>query len=384
MMRLLLDLTSVSGGGGLEQSSALLDAFEAQDSAVSIVCIMRKNSSLVDLFSSSRFDIVTIKPGLVSRAWHYLFGLGLLARQYGADLIYIPFGIGGLSWGACPQVINVAYPIICYPDSPFWRHLPTLARLRTKAKCLFRRLSIRWNADAVIVESDRMASRLVRHASFAQKSLSIIPPVVGRTAASFARRVSASMPPSGSGDTVDKPCRLLFITNAAQHKNIWRLGEVAETLARASRPAVLFVLTVNITDYVECCRKAGVDDHLSRHSEHFLFLGALHGADLIQQIEAADAIVNISDLESVSNNFVEAAFAGKPMIIARRDFALDSVRTPFVVCEPHEPASFVRAMDNFRANVFDRPSLKQAVAISGKEKGVRLAELFRQKTHRVS
>lgn len=379
-MRILFDLTSVSGGGGLEQSAALLHALEAEQTELKITCVVRENSRLLQHLSSSRFDLVTINRGIASRAWHYMLGLSLLARKRRVDLIYVPFGVGGLTWGVCPQVINIAYPILCYPDSPFWSHLPALSRIQTKLKCIFRRVTIRSNAIFIVAESEGMASRLIRYAAFSRKKLCVIPPIIGVTASGLTKYLCDGEPCEGTGPAPDKHSfpRCLLVTSAAPHKNIWRLGAFAEELAKARRDPITFVLTVSLEDYVVSCRKAGVDNHLRHQSESFLFRGALGGSELIKEIQAADVIMNISDLESISNNFIEAAAARKPMIIAKRDFSLLSVRTPFVACEPHAPRSFVEAIDDLRANRFECPSAKSDLAISGREKSRRLIELFRR------
>ncbi|MBS4016794.1 MAG: glycosyltransferase [Dechloromonas sp.] len=216
-----------------------------------------------------------------------------------------------------------------------------------------------------------MAERLASYPAFRRKKIVLMPPLIGQVASRLKEESNARASRSAS-----ERLRLLYITGASQHKNIWRLGEMLQAVRSLSNADVEVVVTVSQQEYLRCCKTAGIRSHLDECGDRIVFLGATHGEELLREIKGADIIMNISDLESISNNFIEAEACRKPMLIAERDFALSSVRTSYVTCEPHDPVSFVKAIEAYLAGNVEAPSCSGELAIPAIVRANNIKEIF--------
>jgi hypothetical protein len=57
--------------------------------------------------------------------------------------------------------------------------------------------------------------------------------------------------------------------------------------------------------------------------------------------------VNLSDLESFSNNYMEAWKANVPLLVSDRDFARGICGESAIYCEPHDAAQIAKCMLEF-------------------------------------
>lgn len=367
-MKLLVDMTSVIGGGGYEQSKALLEGLGgiSNERKMEIVCAVRSGSSLATLAKSLGFRCITVNASTAGRIAFSLFQAKRIIGNEGFDAIYVAFGVGLSAPRHCPQIINVAYPIICYPDSPYWQHVPFVRRIKARLKSYFRAYLIRHRARCVIAEYAIMRDRLIAHVGISSEQIIVIPPITGRMARSLvnaATRVPIQAPRGKAA------FRILFVSGADQHKNLWRLPAVVDHLRLQGFGRVTFVMTVTETDFRNSCAINGV--HYQPNGNDIVcleFVGPIFDQELVDQVNSCDVFANISDLESISNNFIEAEASKKPMLIADRDFSLSCVRTPYVSCEPHDVNSMAQAIGDCIKGHYTMPEHKDAISIDTTER----------------
>lgn len=376
-MKILVDLTSVVGGGGYEQSTALLEGLAAIGASrgVEIVCAARAGSQLVTFINAAGLNCIYVDPSITGRAIFSLFSAARIIRRECIDAVYVAFGIGLTVPCGCPQIINVAYPIICYPDSPYWTHLPPWRRLRTRIKSLTRALLIRRHAALVIVEYGVMRDRLVAYAGIPADHIRIVQPIIGSVARSMKTMAQALQVVQSQGSTY----RVLFVSGADPHKNLWCLPAAVELLHAKGVTSVTFAVTVTESAFRASCTAAGIvfgADEICR--KYFDFLGPTFGEELARQLLECDVLANISDLESISNNFIEASAGIKPMLVANRDFALRCVRTPYVVCEPHDPEALASAVLDCMDGRYVQPQNRGALAIGPNERAEQVLSILEE------
>lgn len=376
-MRILVDLTSIVGGGGYEQSTALLEGLHNIGAirGVEIICAARAGGRLAEFAAAAGLRCIEVEPSVMGRAIFSLFSAARIIRRERIDAVYVAFGIGLAIPRDCPQIINVAYPIICYPDSPYWPHLPTVRRLRTRIKSLARAQLIRRRATGVIAEYGVMRDRLVAHAGLTADRVQIVPPIIGGVARALREMARTQQPARGDG----RAFRVLFVTGADPHKNLWCLPAAVERLHAKGVKSVTFAVTVTEEVFRLSCVEGGVTGGANEfRGEYFEFLGPTFGDALARQLLECDVLANISDLESISNNFIEAAAGEKPMLVANRDFALSCVRTPYVVCEPHDADGLAAAVLQCMDGLYMPPARSETLAIEAVDRAQLVLGLLKE------
>jgi len=77
---------------------------------------------------------------------------------------------------------------------------------------------------------------------------------------------------------------------------------------------------------------------------HFDFRGAVASRDIQSLYDEAHVLVNLSDLESFSNNYMEAWKANVPLLVSDRDFAREICGESAIYCEPHNVGQIAERM----------------------------------------
>lgn len=284
-------------------------------------------------------------------------------RKNGIRAIFTFFGAGIPHPPAVVSIVSVAYPILCYPESPYWQHIGARQRL---AKSLLNRARVRRlkSATRIVVETQVMRRRLSRVLGRAESEI-----VVGAPA------VSGFLEPVGPrpGGTLDVLC----LSGMAPHKNLWRLPRIAEELARmlpGSLPGIRFHLTVGKEAWRADLDPAdrAVADALEGL---FVFHGSVHPRDIGNLYAKADVLLSLSDLESFSNNYMEAWRARVPLVASDRDFAREICGDSAAYAEPHDPAGVARAI----AELHGDPARRQRML----EAGDRLLALLPSRTEKM-
>lgn len=348
-MKILFDLSSVRVGGGVEQSlSVLAELMQiATRAGIETTCLVCRDTPVHRFIVEHDYKHIVIPTRFFSRVYFNLVGSRQFLSAYKPNCVYTFFGIGLPRDGFSKRIINVAYPIICYPDSAYWSLLPARKRMTNRLKARLRSALIRHRSDLILAETTIMRERLVSFSGFDGRTVKVMPPVKGSVASLLEQgRVLAVQEERAANDREDA-FKIIFVSGSDPHKNLWRLVAAARLAMRNGgfTRRVKFQVTITRAAFLALCHDMGVDWSESGLEDYFEFLGSQHGPDLARVVTEADVFANISDLESISNNFIEAAAADKPMLIAERDFSLYACRMPYVVAEPHDPKSLVDAIE---------------------------------------
>jgi glycosyltransferase involved in cell wall biosynthesis len=217
-------------------------------------------------------------------------------------------------------VVGVAYPTICYADSPFWTYVPARAKYITFLIDYYRikRLT---KANIIFVETEIMKQRIMKVLRIDEKNVYLVPPSPSNYLTPQTTRISSNK-------------RVLLLSGNFPHKNLWRLYELACEL-RKMKYSLKFVVSISAEEWRKGLKEPSIDNSIV--DEYFEFIGVINQKDISKAYENIDVLLMLSDLESFSNNHMEAWKVGVPQVVSDRDFARNICKDSAVYIEPHNP-----------------------------------------------
>ncbi|WP_028226469.1 glycosyltransferase family 4 protein [Paraburkholderia ferrariae] len=326
---ILFDFSGIRTGGGVQLALNFLDSvFSREWMGVKLFVLLPDSGEL------ARYPLkvpashqLRCPSQVLRRAWFERTTLQSFIRDNGIVVIKTLFGAGLPHGRDVTSVVGIAYPIICYPESPYWRHLPWRAALRQRIKNAARRRRL-LAADRVIVETPVMQRRIAACCGLPLNKVYVLPPAPSdylNTASHAAADV--------------RPVTFLFLSGPSPHKNLWRLPAVARRML-ASGAAGRFRFLIS-------CNADALANELKGDAAaagHFDFRGAVASRDIQSLYDEAHVLVNLSDLESFSNNYMEAWKANVPLLVSDRDFAREICGESAIYCEPHNVGQIAERM----------------------------------------
>lgn len=322
----LIDMSALKAGGGCQLALNFLSQ-ESKSSSLSGRYFLVPDSgpltTAVDQFP--HLDFISSPTSSASR--RLLFERSDLPRIYrdlSVSQVYTFFGPGLPHPPEIKSIVSVAYPIICYPESSYWRHVPrrTVYRQRALNSARIHRLK---SANIVVAETEVMRRRLAKALRRSSGDIIVSPP---------APSDFVSVPVSRTSTTFGRP-NVLMLSGTAPHKNVWRLPELTHELLKIG-DGVQWLLSVTRDAFYS---------HLPPHARaamkdidrYFTFLGGIPPREIQVAYDRAAALLSLSDLESFSNNYLEAWKSDTPLIASDRDFAREVCGGAAVYVEPHSP-----------------------------------------------
>jgi len=367
---LLIDFSPLKAGGGCQLALNFIYELNNQRSEnLKFIFLIPDTGPLKDLPTQfpNFFFIVSPSSSVFKRVFFEYYSLQKILIKKGVDKIFTFFGPGLPHKANVKSIVSVAYPIICYDESIFWKHLPLKKYIKQKI-INYARLQRLHNADFIIAETPVMAERLSTVLHKAHHEFIISPPAPSE----FVSERNALVK---SGNNISK---FLFLSGVAPHKNLWRL------------PEICFELLNNIDNFVFMISssKEAFISHLSntqkklfsKVSKHFNFLGTIAPDEINNVYQEADFLVSLSDLESFSNNYMEAWKVGIPLIVSDRDFSRAICKNSAIYIEPHNPHEVASTI----VNVLNNPTKLKNIIAEGKELLKTLPEVNMKSKHLLS
>lgn len=359
-MTLCIDFSAIKSGGGLQLASSFLEELPSVEFQISAVIVPVGSALEARVLSkSSKYGVIGCPAKLGKRLLFEKVRLGGQLKKYSVNKVFTFFGAGVPHSSRVRSVVSVAYPIICYPDSPYWENVPYFDKARQRVVNAGRVARLARFADLIVAETTVMANRLRNTRGLASKDIVVVPPAVS-TLVAFKEN---PCPP------VSPVCRFLFLAGLSAHKNLWRLPDIARRMLEEGESAFCFAITSSKADFMNYCVRMGVSC-LSEPllSSHFLFLGLVSPGSVTECVDASHYVANLSDLESFTNNYMEAWRRGRPLIASDRDFAKDLLGSAATYLEPHDREAavrvFINAVHEFESNYQSLIEARQALLSS--------------------
>lgn len=325
-MNILFDFGAIKTGGGVQLAVNFLSLLDRlKPSNMNIFLLIPEIGELSKLCLQGNYAGVFVSPNSFRKRFLFEYiHLQNLIRRHKIKHIFTFFGAGLPHPKDVRSVVTVAYPVICYPESTYWKYASK--KDRTYIRCLnaLRRTRLR-SASAIIAETNVMRKRIARSLKFPAAQICVIPPAPTQYVAPVAhqRRLPSH--------------RFLFISGTDSHKNLWRLPAIAQCMLERGVAGFMFLLTSSREAFLNSLKEPAVCESVI--NAHFTFLGSIPPQRIMEAYCQADIIVSLSDLESFSNNYMEAWTARLPLVVSDRDFSRHICESSAMYVEPHEPAN---------------------------------------------
>ena len=249
------------------------------------------------------------------------------------------------------SVVSVAYPIICYPDSPYWHYVSFFPSSKKKLVNALRRKRIR-SAEKVVVETEVMAGRINRYVGVAKQKIQVIPP-----------SPSEFLPNRPFSPRTASVARILLLSGVDLHKNLWRLPAIAAQLSKKTQIPFLFRISVTKEQFLSSTPKF-IELESEILERYFEFFGAVPAEDIGAVYSDSDLLLNASDLESFSNNYMEAWKAGLPLVCSDTDFSRHICGNSAVYIDPHDAESAAERI----ASLLESNDMQSSLVSEGKSR----------------
>lgn len=368
-MKVLLDLGAIKTGGGVQLAlNFVRHVRDHRDPGDEIFILVAAGSLLEQEAKALAVSGIWPSPrGYLRRALFEYLKLPGLLRAHGVAVVFTFFGAGLPRPSGTRAVVTAAYPIICYPESAYWQYERPLRRSFNRVRNWLRCRRLR-KADVILAETEIMRARLAHTLGFDATRIHLLPPAV-----------SAFAVPSERTERTGAPVTFVIVSDNSHHKNIWRLYAIAREMRRLGYADFRFIMTITEGAFRADIPERPVAESVLR--EHFVCLGPVAPTRIMEVYRQADVMVIISDLESFSNNYLEAWRVGLPVIASDRDFARHICGDSAVYVEPHQPQAaapeFVRVandaglrralVESGRARLMSLPSLEARCAMIWRE-----------------
>lgn len=240
-----------------------------------------------------------------------------------------------------PHLMGYNLPHYIYSDSPFFRKLSWLTRMKWKLKGQLIRSYYRKDADALVCQTDDVRDRAKKWLGINQAF------TVTNTCASHYRKDSI--------ECFEFPVehahkfKLLSLSGYYPHKNLEIINQIAELATARSLSDILFVVTINPEEYDLVFRESA--------KPYVLNLGQVKLEDGPALYRSCDAAFLPSLLECFSANYPEAMAMNKPIITADMSFARTVCKEAAVYCSPNDPQSYLDAILKVKTDITFREKL---------------------------
>jgi glycosyltransferase involved in cell wall biosynthesis len=347
---ILIDFGAIKSGGGAQLATNFLEKL-AESSLYNkkVAVIFPEIGPIAKLSKQGVFKNILISPSSYARRWLFeTIKLQRFIKSENIQKIFTFFGAGLPHSNNVKSIVTVAYPIICYPESAYWNYIRQSDGIRIKIINWFRKERIK-NASKIIVETEIMRHRIMNTLRCDEKKISIIPPAVS----AYVDEVKYRFDRCGK--------KFVFVSGNESHKNLWRLYDVASLLRKLKWKEFSFILTVTRGQYFNDLRMRNCSMDII--NSHFNFLGNVNPRKIMDVYKQADFVVSLSDLESFSNNYMEAWKVGIPLIASNRDFAKSICGQSAIYVEPHNIENVAESFIKISTNVI----LKRKLVEAGKD-----------------
>ncbi|MBA96243.1 MAG: hypothetical protein CMN10_15600 [Roseobacter sp.] len=352
-VRLMLDLSSIKSGGGAQLALNFIHSVRKNEFSLPIQMILLPEDFPFQNSIPEDIEVLSCPNKPASRILFEYTRLRSIVRERGINTVYTFFGPGLPRYSGVRSVVGMAYPILVYPESNYWKHIAMKESLAKKFQNYLRGARLK-RADHIIFETTLMEQR-AQDAGLVSNESSVVPP--------YPTTFLNSSPPP---DFRTHGAKILFLAGPAQHKNLWRLPGIFSALKRENL-AVKFFFSMDRQRFIDHCSVNGVEVHTELLDEFCSFLGPLAQDNLQEAFDQCNVVGNIADLESFSNNYLEAWLTGRPILASDRDFARNICGGSAIYVDPHNADSLLNGIRLFSAGKLDFSAIMSAGALALKQ-----------------
>lgn len=346
MSGLLIDFSPIKTGGGAQLALNFARALEDVKFDRKVYYLYPDSGILASTLPDYAGEFVfTVPTNSIKRIIYEKTRLQKIIKDHKIKTIYTFFGPGLPRPSDVKSIVGVAYPIICYPDSKFWIYSDFKLRCKQKVVNYLRKTRLK-SSSLIIAETEVMKERLRINLDLPEGHFIVVPPTV-------TEYVNECEPRK------DFNFRFLFLSGISQHKNLWRLNQIVKVVDTFNLK-IKFIISVSKSEFLSSLKDK--DIYFDLIDKYFEFTGPIPSEKISTLYDSCDVMVNLSDLESFSNNYMEAWKSGIPIVASDRDFAREICKDSAIYVEPHSPESVVAGLKR----ISEDPALRYELASNGK------------------
>ncbi len=336
-MHWLIDAGAIKTGGGVQVALNRLPIFTqkllAKGNKVSV--LLPSEGMLAQINLDKSIKVLRSPNNWGARLLLEHLRLPKFMQEERVDIIYTLFGFGLPHPRGVVSVVSTANPTTCYPESIYWRRLKSLEKLKRAIYTRIRQNRLK-EADFCIFETEVMQKRSIEHIGIEQQ----------RTAA---------INPSPTGFIIDRPARqysknftltITLLTGIERHKNVDCVLRICQWLSENDISNPQFQISLTRQQLAAIAPEDVALDCI----KNLKYLGKIPQNELQPVYDHSDIIMNLSELESFSNNYMEAWKAGLAQICSDRDFARHICGNSAVYIEPLDTEQAAQQIINASAN----------------------------------
>jgi glycosyltransferase involved in cell wall biosynthesis len=323
---ILIDLSPLKSGGGVQLAINFIEELKKFERNGVFLLLPSKGVLSKIKYLNDSTEIKYSPSNIFRRIFFEYISIQSFLRDKSIENIFTFFGSGLPHPKRIISNVCIAYPIICYPESPYWEYLKKSKKIKQKLINHLRVKRIK-KANKIFVETEVMRQRISKITKMNISEISIIPPYPSNYV----------IPKI---DSLAHIKNFLLLSGNSPHKNLWRLPSIATELIKLGVNDFKFIISMDKKEYLRSIISQRID--LNIINNHFDFKNTVHPKDVQRLYEISDAILSLSDLESFSNNYMEAWKVGLPIIASDRDFAHHICRNSAIYVEPHNPSDVAK------------------------------------------
>lgn len=328
MSFVLINLIPPRAGGGLQNALSFLTQL-AEKTDLRKVCIIAcvSNSPIHTMCMELNFPHETFSTGILGRLYFELFGGINMAWRNRARVVFSIFGNAPLVSPGLYKISGFALSNILHPEEKFWSFLPYNKRKFKEFKDVLRLWAARQSHE-IIVETEYLANR-ARKDMFSDKIVHVVKMEPSKL-------VLKSLQENDLIKNDDNIVDLLYLSGPHPNKRIHLLAEILFELNKLAthNKTCSFRLVVTLPKQHLYTRQIIAAFEKSNASDFLINLGSVQQEDVGKILRRVDGVINISKLESFSNNWVEAWAAELPLISVDADWARASCNDAAIYVDP--------------------------------------------------
>lgn len=312
---ILMNFVPIKAGGGLQNTLSFLYSFAGSKYMEQLdYCVICSKGSHIESFCLQHsITFVTVNGSFFGRLYYEtMFGARLIKRLKGTIL----FSLFGSAPIVCPKVYKIsgfAYSNIIQSDIPFWDFLPWRSKLVKIAIDAIRLYQAK-KSDDIILETKYLSDR-ARASVFNKMNVHVIQMAPSPLLLQNLSEITKS---AVDARTKVEVIRLLYLSGPHPNKRIHDLAPIFLNLKKIGLNCLLVTTLPSDSTYfkmvLEKFSELGVRDMLEN-------IGPIAADKIHSIIGDVNGMINVSLLESFSNNWVEAWAAQIPLIVTDADWA---------------------------------------------------------------
>ena len=310
MTTVLINLIPIKSGGGQQVALNFLNVLLQWDLNTNFFFVATASTDIANVLKDqNRFPFEIVKRGLLNRLVFEKILVNRIIKREKIAIVYTLFGPSILN----SKTINIcgcAYSNLFFPEVDFWK-LPIHWKLIKNIKDRLRLQKI-INSDAVIFENEAIEKR-AKELFHIENSISIKPSIL------FSPNNLTERGQKQINRIDEAKYNILMLTGWHSNKNLHLIPQILKTFKRNNIENINIVISVEERDLNTAKLVQTMQDDGTIHLINII--GTVNSSDVKFLAENVDAFMLLSNLESFSNNIIEAWYYKKPLIISDKDWS---------------------------------------------------------------